>query len=893
MAAEDIGAKLKVTGESSYSKAMREAAKNTKALDSELKLAEAQFKSTGDAQEYMSKKDKLLREQLEQQSKAVKTAKEMLQQLSQAGYDQNSSKVLEWRSRMAQAEQKVLELNNAINNNAKGLDEAGKAYDNLGESMQVAAMDAETARVNIGAAAGDASGLTEAMNNAGKAFGWTGLNDTLTQITEKVNAVIKRAVQMGKALWDSVVDASVWADDITTLSDQAGIDRQTIQKWQYASRFIDTSVDTITGSLDYLDNKLRETSTDELAGLAQIGVPFLDANTGKLRATTDVFWNLIDAMRLIPDATTRDRLAMTWFGKSAKDLNPLIKAGREEWDRVGNQAPLISEEKIDNLGTFNNSIENMNAQLEALKLDLLAELAPTFTLISDAIGKAAESFKGFLDSPEGRQALANLETAISGLVTDFTELDFGQIIQDASGTLTEIINSISTFLSDKDNVIEGIKLVGYAIAGLNLASVASTVGSIVANLLAIKGAKIGGAVTAATGGAAVGKAATVGASAGASAGITGFAAGVAGKSSFLAPLGTMLYMGTQMFLDHTEAGITLRNTGDFAKAGDALGKDLSKIGQNVVDFVNDYPKHVVNVWDTYHKTVSRWLQSGVDWIAGVFADPTKDVNADKAENGYTKLRDNLELLGHIADGGVNAYSFDDLDVKGLMEAFPNSMFAAMMNMWGTAENWYETNSYYDDMIDDTTERMAQELIDAINTQIPEGKADITDAITDTTVDSIDAASEAIGNAPEVMGEDIDIGLANGIDAKADVAIAAAETLANSVAAIMSSALKIESPSKVMRELGGYVGEGFALGIEDTTGLVGQATNNMIRGIDMRAPVLQPTSTPAAYGASDMPSLILSALSHMTVQIDGHEAGTVILPTIEELMTNQMMSRRYE
>jgi len=890
--AEDIGAKLKVTGESSYSKAMREAAKNTKALDSELKLAEAQFKSTGDAQEYMSKKDKLLREQLEQQSKAVKTAKDMLEQLSKAGYDQNSSKVLEWRSRMAQAEQKVLELNNAISNNAKGLDDAGKAYDNLGESMQTAAMDAETARVNIGAAAGDASGLTEAMNNAGKAFGWTGLNDTLTQITEKVNAVIKRAVQMGTALWDSVVDASVWADDITTLSDQTGIDRQTIQKWRYASKFIDTSVETITGSLDYLDNKLKDTSTDELAGLAQIGVPFLDANTGQLRATTDVFWNLIDAMRLIPDATTRDRLSMTWFGKSAKDLNPLIKAGREEWDRVGNQGPLLSEEKLDNLGAFNDSIENMNAQLEALKLDLLSSLAPTFTKISDAIGKAAESFKGFLDSPEGRQALANLENAISGLVTDFTELDFGQIIQDASGTLTEIINSISTFLNDKDSVIEGIKLIGGAILALNLGTVASTLGSIVANLLAIKGAKIGGAVTAATGGAAVGTAAKVGAGTAVGAGATGFATKVAGKSA-LGPIGATLFMGIQTLMDHTEAGITLRNTGDFAKAGDALGKDLSKIGQNVVDFVNDYPKHVENVWNTYHKTVSGWLQSGVDWIAGVVADPTKDVDPKAAENSLAKLRDNLELLGDIASGGVNAYSFDDLDVKGIMEAFPNSMFAAMMNMWGSAENWYDTNSTYDDMIDDTTERMAQELIDAINTAVPEGEADITEAITGTTVNSIDAASEAIGNAPEVMGENIDIGLANGINAKAYIPIAAGETLANSVAAIMSSALKVASPSKVMRELGGYVGEGFALGIEDTASLVGQATNNMIRGIDMRAPVLQPTAGSTSYGSADMPSLILSALSHMTVQIDGHEAGTVILPTIEELMTNQMMSRRYE
>ena len=82
--ADTIGVKMKVEGESSFSKAMKDAAKNTKALDSELKLAEAEFKASGDAQKLMSDRGKILNEQLKEQQKAVSTAQNMLKELAKA-----------------------------------------------------------------------------------------------------------------------------------------------------------------------------------------------------------------------------------------------------------------------------------------------------------------------------------------------------------------------------------------------------------------------------------------------------------------------------------------------------------------------------------------------------------------------------------------------------------------------------------------------------------------------------------------------------------------------------------------------------------------------------------------------------------------------------------------
>lgn len=59
-----------------------------------------------------------------------------------------------------------------------------------------------------------------------------------------------------------------------------------------------------------------------------------------------------------------------------------------------------------------------------------------------------------------------------------------------------------------------------------------------------------------------------------------------------------------------------------------------------------------------------------------------------------------------------------------------------------------------------------------------------------------------------------IGLANGINAGAGAAIAAANRLANQVAATMDKALKVGSPSRVTKKTGQFTTEGFVIGLLD-------------------------------------------------------------------------------
>ncbi len=65
--ARDISVSIAVNGEKEFAQALRDAQSAVKVLDSELKASQAAYKNNGDAQQYLTNKQRLLNDQLEQQ----------------------------------------------------------------------------------------------------------------------------------------------------------------------------------------------------------------------------------------------------------------------------------------------------------------------------------------------------------------------------------------------------------------------------------------------------------------------------------------------------------------------------------------------------------------------------------------------------------------------------------------------------------------------------------------------------------------------------------------------------------------------------------------------------------------------------------------------------------
>ena len=89
------------------------------------------------------------------------------------------------------------------------------------------------------------------------------------------------------------------------------------------------------------------------------------------------------------------------------------------------------------------------------------------------------------------------------------------------------------------------------------------------------------------------------------------------------------------------------------------------------------------------------------------------------------------------------------------------------------------------------------------------------------------AFEAVGRDTKKLGEDIVQGLIDGIDAKEVLALAKAEALTRGIMARIANVAQVRSPSRVTMEIGRFIGEGLAIGLEESTTNLGDVAAKAI------------------------------------------------------------------
>lgn len=242
------------------------------------------------------------------------------------------------------------------------------------------------------------------------------------QLTEKVNdfakkalvAVTAAAAAAGAALFKLSSDAGKFADDLITMSNKTGISVRELQELDYAARFVDVSVDTMASSMNKL-TRTMDSARDSMASgnknlnaqaqaYKKLGVQVTNTD-GSLRNNKEVFYEVIDALGQIANETERDAIAMELFGKSATELNPLIKAGSTELNRLAKEAhqvgAVVSDDAVTALGQFDDNMNVLKASTEGLTRQALAELMPYINDLVDSLKEnmpaIIEGIKGFID----------------------------------------------------------------------------------------------------------------------------------------------------------------------------------------------------------------------------------------------------------------------------------------------------------------------------------------------------------------------------------------------------------------------------------------------------------------------------------------------------------------
>lgn len=254
--------------------------------------------------------------------------------------------------------------------------------------------------------------------------GFDTIKDAAKATVEAV-AVIGAAVAAGigagaKVIADSTTAAAQYADNFATLSVQTGVATDTLQAYAAVSELVDVSVETLTGSMAKNSQAMQKAADgNEAAASAYeaLGVAVTD-ESGKLRDSETVYWELIDALGNVEDETERDALAMTLFGKSAKELNPLIETGTEALHGMMEEAKasgaVLSEDTLNSLLEVSDAMEQMKTGAQAVQNNFGALGATLMTEVYSGIAEVESAFTAMI------AAAANGEEITDEMKENFT-----------------------------------------------------------------------------------------------------------------------------------------------------------------------------------------------------------------------------------------------------------------------------------------------------------------------------------------------------------------------------------------------------------------------------------------------------------------------------------------
>lgn len=390
MPTRDIRTNIVLEGEQQYKKQLDEAAASVRLLGLQVKENSTVYKLNQDSVTGSLEKMSLLKKEMEAQQKVIDLLTEKIEKNRAAG-EGNSKETQQLEEKLIKARTAMAAMNNE--------------YQQAEERLPSFTEKVKELSTGIG------EGLLKAAEVAGKA------------VVASLAAIGSACVAAGKAIYDLTGEAGTYADTILTMSETTGIAAEDLMKWEYASEFIDTSVDTITGSMKKLTANMASESAATSEAFAQLGVSVTDS-TGQMRDNEDVFWDVIDALGNIQNATERDQLAMTLLGKSATDLNPLINAGSQAFKDLGDKAQeaglIMSTDSLQAFGDYDDAMAEMKMTLTAAGRAVAEVFLPATKEIIQSVTEVVQAFIGMVQGTEG--ASKQFDAAISNMIDNVTNL---------------------------------------------------------------------------------------------------------------------------------------------------------------------------------------------------------------------------------------------------------------------------------------------------------------------------------------------------------------------------------------------------------------------------------------------------------------------------------------
>lgn len=365
-------------------KALKSVNQTSRDLQSELRQVEKLLKLDPTNTELLAQKQKLLADSIE-------NAKEKLDKLMEA---EKQVKQLFSEGKMPEEQYRALEreiisteqqLKSFEDQSKQTFEQAQEDMENYGQKTDEAAKSQSTFGQKL-------NGVIEGLGihlPAGATKAISSLDGAIASTTAMIGAITGLVAGFAKL----TVDTAKSADEIQTLSSVTGLATDTIQELRYSAELVDVSAETITDSMAKMIRSMddaRKGTGDAAEAFHKLRLRVTD-NNGQLKESEQMFYEVIDALGRMSNETERDARSMAIFGRSARELNPLIEEGSKKMKEYAEQAHamgyVVTPENIQRFANLDESMQIFHNQLTAVAGILAQAFLPILTLVFNVLNK--------------------------------------------------------------------------------------------------------------------------------------------------------------------------------------------------------------------------------------------------------------------------------------------------------------------------------------------------------------------------------------------------------------------------------------------------------------------------------------------------------------------------
>ena len=623
---------------SSFKSGISQAKSEVKTLDQQMKMLDATMKAEGKSEQVLNQQTQTLNSRMAAQKNIANQAEAALKQMSKNGIDPASESYQKMARELLAAQTGMMETQAALND--------------MGEGAV--------------AAAGGVEQLESGLSSIGKKISLDQVIGGIDKITSGLENAARKAVNLGKSLFDNLMDAAVWADDTATMAMIYGIDLDTYQRMQkLVTNGMDTSVEAILKSQSKLKKGVGDGTEGVMDALRELGL--LEAQHGKngeifefvRKDSIELFWEAGQAIKHLTDEAgnlkeyEQESMAQALFGKSWRDLTDLFDKYKnaEEFEEALKGVDVNSNEAVGNLTTLNDKMGELKGNFDTVSREILAQFAPGLIELSGSLSELLSEVMKYLKSDEGKEALKSMSDSFLGLFDGLKNISAEDVVNKFKEMLDSVVSGFKWIKDNGDTLLSVLEGIGVFWATLKVSEGALNILKIINGLKDLLG---------------LGEAAAGG---GLVAGLSEWLMNGVGKAAEFLGNGAfqnMLPGVGDWIMNQTDVGMWLRGT---KTPGDTWNETVQNIQHNAETFESDWQNNAIYkallAWGEnnvrYWDQISKTNQLAAEWTLG--DEYTADELMQMINNGEpvpipsdlemeTSAEDIAEQIGTVIIPGV-------------------------------------------------------------------------------------------------------------------------------------------------------------------------------------------------------------------------------------------------